>query len=67
MPRQARIDSPGALHHIIVRGIYRRTIFDDDQDRFDFLKNLGSIPQQAEAACYGVPQFSSLDLIQNCI
>ncbi|MFO7761970.1 MAG: hypothetical protein ACQES8_05620 [Thermodesulfobacteriota bacterium] len=51
MSRQARIDSPGALHHIIVRGIDRRTIFDDDEDRFDFLKNLGSILQQAEAAC----------------
>jgi hypothetical protein len=24
MPRQARIDAPGALHHIIVRGIERR-------------------------------------------
>jgi hypothetical protein len=24
MPRQARIDSPGALHHIIARGIERK-------------------------------------------
>ncbi len=27
MPRQARIDIPGALHHIIGRGIERRLIF----------------------------------------
>ena len=27
MPRRARIDAPGALHHIIVRGIERRKIF----------------------------------------
>ena len=27
MPRQSRIDAPGALHHIIVRGIERRKIF----------------------------------------
>ena len=27
MPRKARIDAPGALHHIIVRGIERRKIF----------------------------------------
>jgi len=33
MPRKARIDAPGALHHIIVRGIERRRIFSDDQDR----------------------------------
>jgi len=27
MPKKARIDAPGALHHIIVRGINRRMIF----------------------------------------
>jgi len=27
MPRKARLDAPGALHHIIVRGINRRKIF----------------------------------------
>nr|CBX29705.1 unknown protein [uncultured Desulfobacterium sp.] len=27
MPRKARIDAAGALHHIIVRGIERRKIF----------------------------------------
>ncbi len=32
MPRKARIDAPGALHHIIVRGIERRKIFYDDID-----------------------------------
>jgi hypothetical protein len=30
MPRKARIDAPGALHHIIVRGIERGPIFSDD-------------------------------------
>jgi putative transposase len=33
MPRRARLDAPGALHHVIVRGIERRTIFDDVADR----------------------------------
>ena len=33
MPRKARIDIPGALHHIICRGIERRKIFQDDTDR----------------------------------
>ena len=32
MPRKARIDAPGALHHIIVRGIDSRKIFYDDTD-----------------------------------
>ncbi len=40
MPRKARIDAPGALHHIICRGIERRRIFYDNADRDDFLKRL---------------------------
>lgn len=52
MPRQSRIDTPGALHHIIARGIERRNIFKDNQDRIDFIKNLGSILEQTETACY---------------
>ena len=36
MPRKACIDAPGALHHIIVRGIERRKIFYDDDDLDNF-------------------------------
>ncbi len=43
MPRKARINSPGALHHIIVRGIGRRRICSDDQDRDNFIERLGDI------------------------
>ncbi len=32
MPRQSRIDAPGALHHVIVRGIARRKILYDDTE-----------------------------------
>jgi len=42
MPRKARIDAAGALHLIIVRGIERRRIFSDDQDRDNFVENWGS-------------------------
>ncbi len=38
MPRKSRIDTPGALHYIIARGIDRKNIFKDDKDRDDFLK-----------------------------
>jgi hypothetical protein len=27
MPRSARLDAPGAVHHVIIRGIERRKIF----------------------------------------
>jgi len=43
MPRKARIDAPGALHHIIVRGIERRKIFKDDTDRNNLLDRLGKV------------------------
>jgi len=47
MPRQSRIDLTGALYHIIARGIERRKLFDEDQDRYDFLKHLGLILEQS--------------------
>ena len=53
MPRKARIDAPGALHHIIVRGIEKKAIFRDVVDRKDFLKRLGAILIDTETSCYG--------------
>lgn len=52
MPRQARIDASGALHHIIGRGIERREIFCDDEDRDDFLQRLEGITSQSKTRCY---------------
>ena len=43
MPRQPRLDAPGALHHIMGRGIERTTIFRTDQDREDFLSRLADL------------------------
>lgn len=40
MPRQARLDVPGALHHIMLRGINKSSIFEDDKDRSQFLSRL---------------------------
>ncbi len=33
MPRRARLDAPGTLHHVIVRGIEKRGIVNDVADR----------------------------------
>ncbi|HXK29823.1 MAG TPA: tripartite tricarboxylate transporter substrate-binding protein [Candidatus Binatia bacterium] len=43
MPRQARLDRPGTLHHVMIRGIEGRRIVDDDQDRSDFVRRLGEL------------------------
>jgi REP element-mobilizing transposase RayT len=52
MPRHARIDAPGALHHIIARGIERSNIFRDDVDREGFLERLGELFLQTQTICY---------------
>jgi len=52
MPRNARIDAPGALHHIIVRGIERRKIFNDDVDRINFLDRLGKVLSETHTKCF---------------
>ena len=52
MPRKARIDAPGALHHIIVKGIERRKIFRDDIDRLEFIERLGDVLTVTETPCY---------------
>jgi len=43
MARQPRLDTPGALHHVIGRGIERATIFRTDADRNDFLGRLAGL------------------------
>jgi putative transposase len=52
MPRQARLDVPGALHHIMVRGINKSDIFLDDQDRHRFLERLGIIITDAKSSIF---------------
>lgn len=52
MPRQPRLDVPGALHHIMVRGNNKTDIFSDDQDRDKFLHRLGENITQAKCSVY---------------
>ena len=52
MPRQARLDIPGALHHVMVRGINKAAIFQDDQDRAKFLERLGQTVTEGKSNVY---------------
>jgi putative transposase len=52
MPRKSRIDAPGALHHIIARGIERYNIFKDNSDRNNFIDRLGIILPETGTRCY---------------
>jgi len=46
MARQARLDAPGTLHHVMIRGIETSPIFKDDQDRQDFVSRVGILAQE---------------------
>ena len=52
MPRSARLDAPGVLQHIMVRGIERRAIFRHDRDRQDFLNRLEVLLPECQMECY---------------
>ena len=45
MPRGPRLDAPGVLHHVMVRGLERRAIFRDERDRADFVARVGALAQ----------------------
>jgi REP element-mobilizing transposase RayT len=52
MPRRARLDAPGTLHHVIVRGIEKRKIVDDVVDRENFVQRLGEMAAATQTAVY---------------
>ena len=52
MPRQARLDIPGALHHIMVRGIDKTNIFRDNEDKARFLERLGLTVSEGKCTVY---------------
>ena len=52
MPRQARLDAPGTLHHVMIRGIERREIVDNDMDRKDFVSRMGNIASETQTSIY---------------
>jgi putative transposase len=52
LPRQARLDAPGTFHHVMVRGIEKRQIVDDDNDRRSFVNRMGSLALETDTAIY---------------
>jgi hypothetical protein len=52
MPRQARLDAPGTLHHVIIRGIEQKEIVKDDHDRQNFVYRMGTIALETGTLIY---------------
>lgn len=52
MPRQSRLDIPGLLQHVIVRGIEGRNIFRTHVDRHDFVNRLSALLVETHTDCF---------------
>lgn len=52
MPRQSRLDAPGALHHVMGRGIDRVKIFKSKVDKKDFLSRLADLCEKGDIIIY---------------
>jgi len=51
MPRQARLDAPGTVHHILARGVAKGVIVRDDVERRAIVKDLAELVEQSGASC----------------
>ncbi len=52
MPRKPRLSVPGAVHHVMARGIGGRALFEDDHDRQQFLAWLERMLSTNNYQCY---------------
>lgn len=52
MPRSPRLDMPGLLQHVIVRGIEKQDIFFEDREREFFVERLSSLLKETEVRCF---------------
>ena len=52
MPRIGRLDTPGLLHHVMIRGIEGRKIIKDDRDRENLLQRLSVLLPETKTQCY---------------
>ena len=51
MPRPGRVDYPGAVHHVMVRGLERKALFGDEEDYSEFKKRLGRALENTKSRC----------------
>ena len=51
MPRTGRLHIPGGCYHVMGRGLERRRIFNQADDKNDFLERLGNILAQTDVQC----------------
>ena len=54
MQRGARLDAPATLHHLITRGIEKGDIVRDEEDRKEFLRRMGELPQGVNTSIYAL-------------
>ena len=52
MPRQPRLDAPEVLHHVMLRGIERTSLFRDNRDCADFVARLAGLAAQGALTVY---------------
>uniref|UniRef100_B3EP95 Transposase IS200-like domain-containing protein n=1 Tax=Chlorobium phaeobacteroides (strain BS1) TaxID=331678 RepID=B3EP95_CHLPB len=52
MPRGPRLDAPGTLHHVIIRGIGQGRIVSDDDDRSAFVNRMGTVAETTGTIIY---------------
>ena len=59
MPRQARIDYPGALHHVIVRGIEGKYILKEEYDKKELYTRLKDVLEKSNLQIYAWSMMSN--------
>ena len=59
MPRGPRLDAPGTLHHVMIRGIEQGNIFRDDTDRTEFLNRMGRLAKASGTGIYAFALMSN--------
>jgi putative transposase len=52
MPRGARLDAPGSLHHVMIRGIEKGVIFTDEADRTAWMQRMGKLAKDSGTVIY---------------
>jgi REP element-mobilizing transposase RayT len=52
VPRGARLDGPGIIHHIMTRGIERRRLFRAPNDYEDLLRRLDAVLPESGVVCF---------------